>query len=86
LPAIPGDELDVTLDAATPPQDPASPNSGSDPVYKAPAATEGVISAEGISNLQKIMAFGLIVAICAVIYRSRQASRAKALFQDKIMA
>jgi len=55
-------------------------------VYEPPATTGGAASVEGLSSLQKIIAFGLIVAICAVLYRSRQAARAKALFQDKIMA
>jgi len=81
LPAIEGDELDVTIPKQ--PQQPAAPK------FEKPGATVTTTKTaddEGLSLLQKFVILGFVVAICAVFVRTRSASRAAAAFREKTMA
>jgi len=81
LPAVEGDELDVTLPKQ--PQQPAAPKFGK------PGATitdTKAVDEEGLSLLQKLVILGFVIAICAVFVRTRSSSRAAAAFREKTMA
>ena len=83
--AVPGEELDIV---ANPP--PAAANS----IEKQPEAVADTPKkptvfgtyTEKLSGSQRFVAFGLICAIAFVIYKSRKASRAREVFQEKTMA
>jgi hypothetical protein len=81
LPAVEGDELDVTLPDK--PQQPAAPK------FEKPGAAAThtkTADEEGLSLLQKFVILGFVVAICAMVVRTRSASRAAAAFREKTMA
>jgi peptidyl-prolyl cis-trans isomerase B (cyclophilin B) len=81
LPAVEGDELDVTLPKQ--PQQPAAPKfeKPGEPVANTKAADE-----EGLSLLQKFVILGFVVALCAVFVKTRSASRTAAAFREKTLA
>jgi len=81
-PAIDGDELDVTV-----PKQPQQPEAPKFAQPKVPSESDKAVDAdEGLSLLQKLMIVGLIVAICVVFVKSRQANRAAEALRQKSMA
>jgi hypothetical protein len=79
--AVPGEELDIV---ANPP--PLASNSNKQTLNELPTASDATFTTERLSGSQRLVAFGFVCAICLVLYKSRQASRARALLQEKTMA
>merc|ERR1711881_483518 len=83
--AVPGEELDIV---ANPP--PVAANN----IEKQPAEAADAIKkptvygtyVETLSGSQRFVALGLICALIYIVYRSRKASRARAVFEEKTMA
>jgi hypothetical protein len=84
--AVPGEELDII--ANPPPALESNPPKKQQPLHEVPAAVNERYPyiTERLSGSQRFIAFGFVVGICLVIYKSRQASRARATLQEKTMA
>jgi hypothetical protein len=87
--AVPGEELDIV---ANPPK--SSISSSEQPPQRITEEKTDSSSlktvygtySEKLSGSQRLVALAFVVAIIYVIYRSRKASRARAVFQEKTMA